>query len=677
MNLNLRSRFSIGEFVIAACAAIMLIAFFAMPWYELEDGSTVTGLKLAGDTEGNLDLPVRISHMFLIVVPFAAASAGVLALWGMVAPRHDRTIPGLTLAVGLMTIIYYYGGFYVENSYNELGAAEFAHDGFYVALAAAIGLIVQYAIPRPEPVARLSLTRPVFTRFEKPQTAWRWPFVILVTPLRWLRTLIGWSLAHLGRLMAGTPVLAYLIGLVAASELEQRGGLAFARLIGFRRQPSLFGVSEVLDPFSGFDLKFSGILAPFFPAPTDKFDKPFQSSWEAIKKLAEDFQYALSTHGSREPGFFDQLADMLKYDLVVYVITIIVVALLFRRITNWLLRRLPVWGSMGLQFGMLYLAVSRWASLNDNRERILVYMGIYIMMSVSLNLVNGYMGEFSVGHAGFMGVGAYVSAVITMWAFTDNKVFGDAHLSASFVSTEVGQIIGFLIPLLIGGAAAALVGLLVAIPSFRTRGDYLAIVTLAINFFIVGLINNIQKVGGATGLNGVPLWTNMEWVFVLSILSVLAIYALVTSTFGKGIIAIRDDEIAAGLMGVPTRRVKLVAFMVSSFIAGVAGGLLAHLLAFINPDTFGIEKSTEALVMVYLGGQGSISGSVIAGFLYTILVEALSPLGVLKWIVIPLILIFLMFRRPQGLFGYRELKLNLGGIKEEPAGEVANGTAGD
>ncbi len=190
-------------------------------------------------------------------------------------------------------------------------------------------------------------------------------------------------------------------------------------------------------------------------------------------------------------------------------------ALLFRRITNWLLRRLPVWGGMGLQLGMLYLAVSRWASLNDNRERILVYMGIYVMMSVSLNLVNGYMGEFSVGHAGFMGVGAYVSAVITMWAFTDNKVFGDAHLSASFVSTDVGQIIGFLIPLLIGGAAAALVGLLVAIPSFRTRGDYLAIVTLAINFFIVGLINNIEKVGGATGLNGVPLWTNMKWVFVL------------------------------------------------------------------------------------------------------------------------------------------------------------------
>ncbi len=273
-----------------------------------------------------------------------------------------------------------------------------------------------------------------------------------------------------------------------------------------------------------------------------------------------------------------------------------------------------------------------------------------------------------------MGVGAYVSAVITMWAFTDNAIFGQAHLSA-----DLGLPFGFLIALLIGGAAAALVGLLVAIPSFRTRGDYLAIITLAVNFFIIGVINNIEKVGGARGLKGVPLWTDLNWVFALVILSVLAIYALVTSTFGKGIIAVREDEIAAGLMGVPTRRVKLVAFMVSSFIAGMAGGLLVHVLAFANPDTFDILKSTEALVMVYLGGMGSISGSVIAGVLYTILIEALSPLGVLKWIVIPLILIFLMFRRPQGLFGFREIKLNLQGIPESAPDtqEVRHDTAAD
>src|SRR5690606_1070663 len=174
-------------------------------------------------------------------------------------------------------------------------------------------------------------------------------------------------------------------------------------------------------------------------------------------------------------------------------------------------------------------------------------------------------------------------------------------------------------------------------------------------------------VGGPRGLNGVPLWTDLRWVFITTALSVLAIYSLVTSTFGKGIIAIREDEIASELMGVNTRRVKLVALLVSSFIAGVAGGILAHVLAYVNPATFDIRKSTEVLVMVYLGGMGSISGSVIAAVLFTILIEALRPLAVLKWVAIPLVLILLMLFRPQGLFGFRELKLNLGGTRpEEP-----------
>jgi branched-chain amino acid transport system permease protein len=163
----------------------------------------------------------------------------------------------------------------------------------------------------------------------------------------------------------------------------------------------------------------------------------------------------------------------------------------------------------------------------------------------------------------------------------------------------------------------------------------------------------------------------------MTVLSVIAIHNLVSSTFGKGIIAIREDEVAAELMGVHTRHVKLVAFMVSSFIAGVAGGLFAHLLAYVNPGVFGILKSTEVLVMVYLGGMGSISGSIIAAVLFTIMIEALRPLAVLKWVVIPLILILLMLRRPQGLFGFREINLNLGGIKQDtlPDEEVADDAA--
>ncbi|MBN1286894.1 MAG: branched-chain amino acid ABC transporter permease [Anaerolineae bacterium] len=301
-------------------------------------------------------------------------------------------------------------------------------------------------------------------------------------------------------------------------------------------------------------------------------------------------------------------------------------------------------------------------------------MGINIMLAVSLNLVNGYMGEFSVGHAGFMAVGAYVSSILTMWFFTDTTIFEGAPLVAT--DSGVVLVVGFVVALVAGGVAAALAGLLVAFPSFRTRGDYLAIVTLAVNFIVQGVLNNIEVVGGARGLNGVPLWSDLQWVMILTIISVIIIYNLVNSTYGKGIIAIREDEIAADLMGVHTRQVKLVAFLVSSFIAGMAGGLFAHALAYVNPGMFGILKSTEALVMVYLGGMGSISGSVLAAVIFTLLVEALRPLAILKWVVIPLILIFLMLFRPQGLFGFREIKFNLrGGESAAAAQEAGDGTA--
>jgi branched-chain amino acid transport system permease protein len=299
------------------------------------------------------------------------------------------------------------------------------------------------------------------------------------------------------------------------------------------------------------------------------------------------------------------------------------------------------------------------------------------MLAVSLNLVNGYMGEFSVGHAGFMAVGAYVSSVLTMRLLVDTTFFGKAVINAP----QWALPIGFLIALIAGGVAAALAGLMVAFPSFRTRGDYLAIVTLAVNFIVTGVINNIEAVGGPRGLNGIPLWTNFRWIFFMTVLSVIAIYNLVSSTFGKGIIAIRDDEIAAELMGVDTKRLKVVAFMVSSFIAGMSGGLFAHVLAYVNPGVFGILKSTEALVMVYLGGMGSISGSVIAAVIFTVLIEALRPLAVLKWVVLPIILILLMIYRPQGLYGFREMKLNLSGIRktsgDENSEEASDGAAAD
>ncbi|MBN2469617.1 MAG: branched-chain amino acid ABC transporter permease [Anaerolineae bacterium] len=338
---------------------------------------------------------------------------------------------------------------------------------------------------------------------------------------------------------------------------------------------------------------------------------------------------------------------------------------------------MPRWLGIALHIIALYGIIMFWGADGGSRELILIFMGINIMLAASLNLVNGYMGEFSVGHAGFMAVGAYVSAVLTMLLFTDDRVFG-----AALLPPELGLPVGFIVALLAGGVAAALAGLLVAFPSFKTRGDYLAIVTLAVNFIVQGVINNIEAIGGARGLNGVPLWTNLSWIFVFTVLSLAAIYNLVNATLGKGIIAIREDEIASSLMGVNTRHIKLVAFLVSSFIAGVAGGLFAHQLAYVNPGNFGILKSTEALVMVYLGGMGSITGSVVAAVIFTILIEALRPLAVLKWVVIPLILIILMLFRPQGLFGFREANLNLGlrnGARSQQATgkEAQDATAAD
>lgn len=293
-------------------------------------------------------------------------------------------------------------------------------------------------------------------------------------------------------------------------------------------------------------------------------------------------------------------------------------------------------------------------------QLIILYIGINIILTVSLNLINGYMGEFSVGHAGFMGVGAYVTSILTVLLFVQDDVFG-APLLPGWLSLFI-----FPLTVLIGGAAAALFGLLVAIPSFRTRGDYLAIITLAVNFIFVSTINNIDYIGGPRGFLGMSrvmtTMTNtinmpwlMIWTFVGAILTIFVIRNFVTSTFGKGTVAIREDEIACQLMTVNTRRVKLVAFMLSCGLAGIAGGLFAHTIGFINPSTFTILKSTEIMVMVYLGGMASISGSIISATGYTILMEVTRDLGFYRWMAIPIFLILLMLFRPTGIMGNREL----------------------
>lgn len=310
---------------------------------------------------------------------------------------------------------------------------------------------------------------------------------------------------------------------------------------------------------------------------------------------------------------------------------------------------------------LIITVLAKFEIINNYFQTIIVTICINIIMSASLNIVNGYMGEFSCGHGGFMATGAYVSSVITLVLFKNgNAITGHALLP------EGWALLGFPIAVIIGGLASMLVSLIVAIPSFKTRDDYLAIITVAANFIVTTAINNIPAVGASRGLMGMKSVMNgmadvidipwiLVWGLIFAITAVVAIHFLMNSTLGKGISAVKYDEISAEIMSVDTNRMKLIAFTFSSFLAGIAGGLFAHLLGFINPSSFGIMKSTESLVMVYLGGMGSLSGSVISAVVFTFLLELLRPAQILKWVIIPLILILIMEFHPEGIMGSREL----------------------
>lgn len=315
-------------------------------------------------------------------------------------------------------------------------------------------------------------------------------------------------------------------------------------------------------------------------------------------------------------------------------------------------------------FGLAFLVtvIPSWLGwYGDYTQLVLTYIGINIILVVSLNLVNGYMGEFSCGHAGFMAVGAYSASVLTVILFVDTPNFG-----AAWLSPGLATIIAFPLALLFGALVGALVGLLVAVPSFRTRGDYLAIITLAVNYIIKSLIENLEIVGGPRGFYGManvvsgmneffPFPWILLWTLVGAAVTIMVVRNFIASTLGKSIVAIRDDEIAASLMSINTRRAKVTAFMLSSGLAGIGGGLFAHQLTYINPGNFTILKSVEVMVMVYLGGMGSLSGSILSAIFFTVLLEVLRPLGLFKWVLIPLLLILLMMFRPKGFLGDKEL----------------------
>lgn len=334
------------------------------------------------------------------------------------------------------------------------------------------------------------------------------------------------------------------------------------------------------------------------------------------------------------------------------------------------------------------LFTSQYEMLDNYIQAVIMFVGINIIMSTSLNLVNGNMGEFTCGHAAFMCVGAYVSSVLSVLCY--GSKFGGALLpegSAMFV---------FPIIVIIGGAVASVFSVLVSIPSFKTRDDYLAIITIAVNYIVISAIENMPFIGGSRGFQGMKdtVWAMIDtfeipwmmfWVIAFTMFTIWIIRRFITSTYGKGVNAICQDETAAEIMSVNTNKVKMLNFMLSAGLAGVAGGLFAHIVGYVNPQSFNILKSTEAMVMVYLGGMGSLSGAVISAVLFTGLMEVLrsqaiigfllSPAtlifpdwepsaGVIKWIMIPLLLVLIMQFRPEGIMGNKELSDVFPGLKK-------------
>ena len=259
-------------------------------------------------------------------------------------------------------------------------------------------------------------------------------------------------------------------------------------------------------------------------------------------------------------------------------------------------------------------------------QGILLLVCINVILTVSLNLTAGFLGELALGHAGFMAVGAYTAAFLTK-------------------TLKIIPVAEFPLAIIAGGLMAMAFGWLACIPTLRLRGDYLAIITLAFGEIIRNLLKNMSIVGGTKGYTGIPGYTNFAWAYLLAAACVLLTKSLINSRHGRSIISIREDEIAAEASGVNTNYYKLLTFLISTFFAGAAGALYAHYIRFLQPGVFTLDKSIEILVMVVLGGMGSIRGSVISAAVLTILPELLRSFSDYRMLMYSIVLIIMMLAK--------------------------------
>lgn len=318
---------------------------------------------------------------------------------------------------------------------------------------------------------------------------------------------------------------------------------------------------------------------------------------------------------------------------------------------------------------VLAWALQQWISplLGPFLAKLMLDIGIAIVLAVSLNIVNGFAGQFSIGHAGFMIVGGYAAAWLTYYGSI--QLWGTAALHGGFLGAGDALFLG---ACLLGGVLAAAAGLVVGLPSLRLRGDYLAIVTLGFGEImrvlvqrtgdvvgasdVSGMVANVGNLGGSLGFGGVPTYTRIFWVYVFAAIVLVAAYRLKTSSKGRQLLAVRENEIAAESVGVDTARVKVTAFAMAAFFAGIGGSLFAHELGTtLNPRELGFQKSIDIVIMVVLGGMGSISGVVVAAIALTIMPELFRSFSDYRMPIYALALIIVMIVRPSGLFGIREL----------------------
>jgi branched-chain amino acid transport system permease protein len=307
--------------------------------------------------------------------------------------------------------------------------------------------------------------------------------------------------------------------------------------------------------------------------------------------------------------------------------------------------------------------------------RVIMLAGINIILAVSLNLITGFTGQFSIGHAGFMAVGAYSSAYLTVYyAQAWERSLGGV------IGGSLAHALIFLLAILVGAIVAAVAGLIVGIPSLRLRGDYLAIVTLGFAEIIRIVILNIDKVGGATGFT-VPGYTNFLWVGAFAVLTIVVVYNIVHSDIGRALVSIREDELAAEAMGINTTRYKVLAFVISSALAGMAGVLFGHYTSFLSTNDFQFIRSFEIIIMIVLGGMGSLTGAVFGAIVITIMPELLrqlpGDLSRYRLVVYSALLILIMLTRPQGLLGTSEFGLSwLKRARRRPEGDKPVGSSG-